>query len=233
MSNRIAKKNEQINEYKTRCIAAETVLNTMKVSRVEVSTNTESDLVESLSHTTTSVQLSESKPIEIQLNNGPILVESGSHTIEIVEPIDFEVVEPKPINSEHIQTQPTEPDSMELEQIGLDIQTLPIEMQPFEAQIETVPVNENANVFHKHKCPECNYSTDKLDTLKVHQSEFCVTPPIKNRTCKFCCKTFTRRGLRVHMNQFVTGKHQPKGKHKDVSLVEHKAYLNVIKAEVM
>lgn len=84
----------------------------------------------------------------------------------------------------------------------------------------------------KYKCPDCQYIARKKDALAVHRAEHCINPPIKDRICKFCGKLFTRRGLRVHMNQYVNEKHIPSGKHKGVSLADHKAYLDEIKAEI-
>lgn len=97
----------------------------------------------------------------------------------------------------------------------------------FSARSKT-KVNTNA----KYKCPDCEFVAIKSDALNVHRAEFCITPPIKNRECKFCHKMFTRRALRVHMNHFVNLKHKPSGKHKNVSLAEHKAYLDAIKSEI-
>lgn len=84
----------------------------------------------------------------------------------------------------------------------------------------------------KYRCPDCVFITNKKDSLVGHRVEFCVNPPIKDRDCKFCGKGFTRRGLRVHMDQYVTKKHKPSGKHKNVSSKDHLAYLDQIKSEM-
>lgn len=60
-----------------------------------------------------------------------------------------------------------------------------------------------ASKYKRHKCPDCDYSTDKRNALSVHRSEFCITPPVKDRKCKYCLKDFTRRALRVHLDQYV------------------------------
>lgn len=83
------------------------------------------------------------------------------------------------------------------------------------------------------KCPDCSYIARKKDALTVHRTEFCINKPIKDRPCKFCSKLFaTRRALRVHINQYLNGKHTPSGDHKSVSLADHKAYLDEIKDEI-
>lgn len=84
----------------------------------------------------------------------------------------------------------------------------------------------------KFRCPDCNLDFGKKDTLLVHRTEFCINPPIKDRKCKFCDKVFTRRALRVHLNQYVTSKHKPSGKHKHIPLADHMAYLDEIKSEL-
>lgn len=85
----------------------------------------------------------------------------------------------------------------------------------------------------KFKCPDCPYSSNKKHTLKVHCEEFCKNQKNlanKDRTCKYCLKQYTRNGLRVHLNQFVKQTHTPKGGHAIVTLSQHKAYLDEIKA---
>lgn len=85
----------------------------------------------------------------------------------------------------------------------------------------------------KFKCPDCSYSTSKKHTLKVHCAEFCkqrLNAANKDRTCKYCLKQYTRNGLRVHLNQFVRQKRTPKGGHVNVTLLQHKAYLDEIKS---
>lgn len=56
-----------------------------------------------------------------------------------------------------------------------------------------------------HQCLNCGYTTDKKSTLIDHMAEFCVDVPVKNMECNICGKLFTRRGLRVHFNNFTTG----------------------------
>lgn len=84
----------------------------------------------------------------------------------------------------------------------------------------------------KYKCADCVFTTNKKHTFVVHQAEFCKNPPIKDRKCNYCGKMFTRRALRVHINQFVNNKHKPRGPHSNVSLADHKYYLDQIKAEI-
>lgn len=81
----------------------------------------------------------------------------------------------------------------------------------------------------KFKCPDCTYTTNRKHTLKVHRQEFCKTQPVKDRTCKFCLKKFTRNGLRIHLNQFLRQKHTAKGKHANVELTQIQLYLDEVK----
>lgn len=72
-----------------------------------------------------------------------------------------------------------------------------------------------------HQCSNCGYTTDKKSTLIDHMAEFCVDVPVKNMECNICGKLFTRRGLRVHFNNFTTGLHVPRGQHSFYTAEEH------------
>lgn len=77
----------------------------------------------------------------------------------------------------------------------------------------------------KYVCPNCPYSTMKKSAIDDHISEFCVkAKPVLDVQCKFCLKWKTRRGLRIHINGFLTGNHKPTGKHASITLAEHQAY---------
>lgn len=93
------------------------------------------------------------------------------------------------------------------------------------------PIEKRANAVTKpnrtavaHQCPNCSYCTDKKSSLVDHMAEFCKDRPFKNMTCNICGKLFTRRGLRVHFNDFTTGMHTPRGEHALYSVEDHEIF---------
>lgn len=97
----------------------------------------------------------------------------------------------------------------------------------------TLAPDQTTATSAKFKCPDCLYSTNKKHTLKVHCEEFCKNRKNlanKDRTCKYCLKRYTRNRLRVHLNQFLRLMNTPKGGHANVTLSQHKAYLDDIKS---
>lgn len=97
------------------------------------------------------------------------------------------------------------------------------------AKNTTVCVSANTKAMMKrelvvHKCLNCEYVTDKKSSLVDHMAEFCVDAPFKNMACNICGKFFTRRGLRVHFNNFTTGKHKPRGEHSLWSAEDHEIF---------
>lgn len=73
-------------------------------------------------------------------------------------------------------------------------------------------------------CPHCSYYTSKKSSMDDHVAEFCENSPVKNIQCKICFKMFTRRGLRIHFNNFTTGKHVPRGGHADFTPEDHEFF---------
>lgn len=73
-------------------------------------------------------------------------------------------------------------------------------------------------------CPNCDYSTTKKSTIDDHLAEFCKTEALKTMECKICYKKFTRRGLRIHFNNFCTGKHNPRNEHAEFSCEDHEIF---------
>lgn len=73
-------------------------------------------------------------------------------------------------------------------------------------------------------CPHCSYYTSKKSSMDDHVAEFCENSPVKNKQCKICFKMFTRRGLRIHFNNFTTGKHFPRGEHADFTPEDHEFF---------
>lgn len=66
----------------------------------------------------------------------------------------------------------------------------------------------------RFKCPDCDYFTNKKSTMNDHRAEFCIkATPVKNIQCKMCKKWKTRRSLRLHLNNYLTGQHKATGLH--------------------
>lgn len=76
----------------------------------------------------------------------------------------------------------------------------------------------------QYLCPHCSYYTNKKSSMDDHVAEFCENSPVKNMQCKICFKMFTRRGLRIHFNNFTTGKHAPRGEHADFTPEIHEFF---------
>lgn len=213
LSELLSKKNLRINKYKSRCLEYEEKMKSMLSQHVDVCTNTE-----------TIAQ--------------PQLVDAYSNTEQIVQYVDVhtntEPIEPMSIGTpfDDMFNQTSEPTSNLMS--DLNPHDSAAQIHPLESGKKSTTRNKEGGGTRlaKHNCPDCPFSTNKLDTLLVHRAEFCVNPPTKDRVCKYCGKQFTRRGLRVHINQYVANKHKATGKRKGVSLAEHQAYLDEIKAEI-
>lgn len=76
----------------------------------------------------------------------------------------------------------------------------------------------------QYLCPHCSYYTTKKSSMDDHAAEFCKNSPVKNMQCKICYKMFTRRGLRIHFNNYTTGKHFPRGEHADFTPENHEFF---------
>lgn len=77
----------------------------------------------------------------------------------------------------------------------------------------------------RFNCPDCGFATNKKSTWDDHSNETCkYVNPVKNVQCKMCNKWKTRRALRLHLNNFLTGLHKPRGSHARYSLKEHQEY---------
>lgn len=76
------------------------------------------------------------------------------------------------------------------------------------------------------RCPDCTYFTTKKSSLDDHREESCINKPIKNMQCKICLKFFTYRSLRVHLNQYVSGKHKHRDEHAKYTPEQHKTLLD-------
>lgn len=221
VSNCLNKKNDRINKYKSRWIEAEKKLKSMKKKHVDVSINTDTSCFHCADAST----------------NTDSFCSQNSN---------FDATEPVSSHSTITDNLPTqistgceynEPFSIETPSSNTDsVNEL---NQQFTVARAKLPHTKKRLSKHKtayeprYKCRDCPYTTNKSDTFKVHCEEFCVNAPTKDRECKYCGKSkwFTRRGLRTHVNNYVTNKHKPGGKHKNVSLDEHLEYLAEIKAE--
>lgn len=76
----------------------------------------------------------------------------------------------------------------------------------------------------QYLCPHCSYYTTKKSSMDDHVAEFCGNPPVKNMQCKICFKMFTRRGLRIHFNNFTKEKHSSRGGHADFTPEDHEFF---------
>lgn len=74
----------------------------------------------------------------------------------------------------------------------------------------------------KFKCEECEYATNKSSSFKDHMEVH--NRPEKTSECAICEKLFTKRGLRLHINNYIRGKHKPTGKHASFSIDKHEKY---------
>lgn len=216
------KRNNQIQKYKNRCVKAKMLKPTVTIATntdlnnpVDASTNTQ--LME-FTDASTNTQLM--KFVDASTNT--ILLKS----VDVATNTDSTQIPGSEIGC---GTSATDIGSVPLD-AATNIKSSEIQYPGFETT-HMSQVNSTLPLA-KYKCPDCSYSTNKKHTLVVHQAEFCINPPIKDRECKFCRKSFTRRALRVHINQYVTCLRNRTGEHKDVSIDEHKMYLNEIKAEI-
>lgn len=81
-----------------------------------------------------------------------------------------------------------------------------------------------------HKCLHCNYVTMKSNRMKTHQAEGCRNATvIKKIACRICNGTFTRNGLRYHLNQYVKKSNHAQNGHQNVTPKEHRKMLEEIK----
>lgn len=90
-------------------------------------------------------------------------------------------------------------------------------------QIDAIDSRSNKKVII-HKCPFCSYARSKKSAVNDHVAENCKNVPNKNVQCQICYKMFTRRGLRIHFNNFTTGKHAPRGEHGCFTAEEHEIF---------
>lgn len=85
--------------------------------------------------------------------------------------------------------------------------------------------NKTDTEIKKYKCSDCQYSTNKKSSFDDHRDEFCVkAKPVKDMQCKFCKKLKTRRALRMHLNNYLTGQHKPCGLHANFTIAQHRQY---------
>lgn len=227
------KKNMRINKYKTRCIEYKEKLKPKQSHLVDKCTFTEpNELIVPIStqvpsqcvHCLNSADLSTNmKPVQPTESIEPMSIEMPSHDVPSMNDLDLQETADLVQPIESIELMSSEMPKHDVPSInGMDPQETVEQVEPKKS------INSNA----KHKCTDCPKTFSKLDGLLVHRAEFCVNPAIKDRECKFCGKKYTRRALRVHINQYVTNKHKPKGKHSNVSMAEHQVYLAQIKAEI-
>lgn len=210
MSNQIDEKNERINIYKTNCNAAGKILNTMQPLYIDIVKKSELFSRFLSKNTTAPLNAVESQIAVVQIETQAQMMEVDTNSEQFSSELPSSIT--TPVNA-------------------IESQITPVKIRTPKKVLAKSKKETNAKrSICKHKCPDCEYSTNKKDTLNVHRAEFCVTPSIKNRQCNFCNKFFTRRGLRVHINQYVIKKHTPSGRHKNVSFTNHKEYLDEIKA---
>lgn len=124
----------------------------------------------------------------------------------------------------------TEIESPEFEPIESKATQSSIDSSSCDTNIEMeIKTNSTKTVATKrasiqYLCPHCSYYTTKKSSMDDHVAEFCENSPVKNMQCKICFKMFTRRGLRIHFNNFTTGKHFPRGEHADFTPEDHEFF---------
>lgn len=207
MAECLNKKNARINKYKTRCITAQHKLKFLQPLLLDSATNTEPLFNEM-----------PSLFVDAATNTEPLLDKMPSLFVDVASN-----VEPLPDKMPCQHKADVSDDKVE--------QTAPLHSTVSKKKAQTKKGADEMQSY-KFKCPDCQYGTNKKNTFDVHRAEFCINPPVKDRECKICGKFFTRRALRVHLDQYTKTKHKATGKHKDVSLSDHQAYLDEIKAEI-
>lgn len=220
----LEKKDQKIAKYKSRWIEAakkvesvEVGTNTDQKECVDMGTNTEQKQVQCVD-VATNTDNTAVEQFDVELNTDPFpseVLSSGNDASMLVDH-DYAIKFTRQSTS-HVsieQTAANSSDRMVLcdEQGGEN-----------EAEWKDLKI---------YKCPNCDYTTSKSDNLKTHRAESCVDAPHRDRKCKYCQKMFTRRQLRVHINNYVRAAHNPTGSHRNVSMDEHVEYLAEIKAEV-
>lgn len=243
MLEKLEKKSERISKYKTKYMEAQTLLNTPKPQCVDLFTNTSPILTDNSIYATHFIgQLA---PTTAQ-PKVTCITDRSEPTIEIEETTAQPKVLAKSKEKKDVcAVSPLGKHKLaDLEPVLMGNKiyvtcimdrsepTIKIEETTAQQKMLAKPKMKKGESKGKLKCPDCNYTAEKKYDVDVHRAEFCRTKPIKDRKCKYCSKMFTRRGLRVHLGQFLNGKHTPKGKHMNVSFDDHKAYLDEIKAEV-
>lgn len=83
----------------------------------------------------------------------------------------------------------------------------------------------------KYQCTYCPYHTDKKSSFIDHQGEFCddLIKIAKDMECPVCGKSFTYRGLRLHLNYYTKGKHVANDGHGNFSPGDHQVLLETLK----
>lgn len=211
------KKDHKISKYKNRWIQAKEEIKSMQRECADVAINTD-PLPKKIDVSTETEQFSSQMRVDMAINTDPLpnRIDVATETNQFSEQMradEATTAEPSP------------------SQMDVDVAA---DTDQFSSENQNTTSNELDQLVLelKYKCPDCPRYFDKSDNLKVHRKEFCVTPPVKDRQCKYCQKMFTRRSLRVHINNYVANQHKPTGKHRNVSLDSHLQYLAEIKAEV-
>lgn len=95
------------------------------------------------------------------------------------------------------------------------------------SQIATKQRTIGKKKVYMYMCDKCPYWTTKSSSLNDHRQEFCRSAcKKKDMMCNICRKPFTYRGLRIHLNYFVKGKHRSDGEHSKYTPAQHKMFLD-------
>lgn len=98
---------------------------------------------------------------------------------------------------------------------------------PLAIETNDIQREPSMNIVPKLHCPFCNAPFSKSSALKDHIAEFCTksnAKAAKDMECKICYKKYTLRGLRVHFNNYTTGKHNARGAHANYTPEEHEIF---------
>lgn len=226
------KKDRQINKYKSRAIEAK--------KYADMATNTDPMCADIATNTETAAK---QPHVDMATNTDPL---SGPMCVDVVtntDPVSCQLhmdVVANPLSADvYIHQMSSDHDyAIKYTEQSSQVSFQAASHQSNEQAVANEHQDENDDAYQDRsanleiqKCPDCSYETNKRDNMKTHRAESCVTKPNRNRPCKFCDKMFTRRQLRVHLNNYVRDQHKPTGKHRNFSLADHVAYLNEIKAE--
>lgn len=77
-------------------------------------------------------------------------------------------------------------------------------------------------------CANCDYVANRKYTVDIHHANI-PKEIIKNKTCRICHQCYSHDGLRSHLRGYINTDRKIRGAHRNVSVEQHKMYLDAIK----